>query len=462
MDFFHPLTLGIPTPRRQRTGAGDRSRPSYESWRSSYESWREIEVQEERAEAEIFNQLRAGTSVTPGVLLILGEPGAGKTTLLEEWHARWIARLTAPRLALRIPVLIRLRDVKTEDLVGSLDEMADRLWTRGGQSATGATVKNTPAEAIFDLPLRLFTPVWLLEGLDEAPATLADKGLWDRLAALPGDVVATCRTAVFQSARSEAKGRLAREHCILGLRPGEQPGFLAKALEAEQQDPGQAPALVQQLNNNPALRPLAAIPLLLRLVAQAADRPVLPHNRAGFYDQAINALWYRRLHHDRPTLYELADARDKALAALAAAMGIGTLVATPAVMARAGVIGELREALRQSGLLQFDDRRQCASFPHLTFQEYHLARTLGQMGLRQALEEHWGDARYEETLALLVSRLLEIEAAAGVDEALCWLLKWGTRVHRRNLWETRRSPLRLSTARWDEARQATADFAPNS
>jgi hypothetical protein len=395
----------------------------------------------------VLTQLRTGQLSSHGVLLILGEPGSGKSTLLKEWHARWVDGLVVPRLGLRVPVLVRVREVQPEHLAGTPDTMADRLWEHHGHTAAKAVSKNSLAAAVFDLPLRLFTPVWLLDGLDEAqsPGAFRERELWERLAALPGDVAATCRTAMFQSARPEAAGLIAREHHILGLEPlVEQPSFLAKALETERKDAAGAPELVRRLNASPALRPLAAIPLLLRLVAQMGDPLALPNNRAGFYDQVTNELWNRRVRTQK-NFDDVADARDTALATLAGAMGLSTLEADRDQLKLAGITGDMKDKLRQSELLHFDDRRRSAVFPHLTFQEFHLARSWLGRDFAGVLNMHWDDPQYEEALALLVALHWNIGQASAdeVERKLrAFVDDWRAR-HARDrteLWRIRRSP----------------------
>ena len=133
----------------------------------------------------MLDEIRTPRVSRPGVHLILGEPGSGKSTLLEEWHTRWLHTLGPPRLGARVPVFIRLRDVSTDDLAGTPDSMADRLWSGFGTVATAPFLRNGPWGAVYG-ELSLFSPVWLLDGLDEAPAPLSDQSFWQRLAALPG------------------------------------------------------------------------------------------------------------------------------------------------------------------------------------------------------------------------------------------------------------------------------------
>ena len=162
---------------------------------------------------------------------------------------------------------------------------------------------------------------------------------------------------------------------------------------------------------------MATVPLLLELVAEAGDRLVLPANRAAFYEQATAALWERRLR-DRPALLDLAPERDAALVVIASSLRLNALEARLETLRTAGTTLELREALRRSGLLRFDDRRGRVAFPHLTFQEFHLARYLLARPFEEALEEHWTDVRYEETLALLIALHAEEGRAVSVGAQL--------------------------------------------
>lgn len=449
MDFFHPLTLGVV---RRRAASLPGSDAQVASPRLAYDSWREglevgVGVEEEQPEAAVLEQLRAPAAPLRGAWLVLGEPGAGKSRLLAEWHARWLAALGPPGLGARVPILVRLREATEGDLALGGEALADRLAALAWPAVTAA-VKGGGAAALATLPPRLFAPVWLLDGLDEAPLPAGEAGLWDRLASLPGDVVVTCRTAVFEAARRDVAGHVGKEWRILGLRPDEQPAFLARALEAEGFDASPAATTVASLNGNAALRPLAAVPLLLRLVAEAAGRLVLPHNRAGFYADATEALWARRLQ-GMSTLFDLAAERDAALTALARAMGLVTLEADATTLKAAGIVGELREALRRTGLLRFDARRQRAAFPHLTFQEYFLARAWLAEPFADVLDAHWADARCEEALGLLLALQWEAGRGSETEAALQrFVVGWRQR-HAREpevLWRIGRSPHAVALA----------------
>jgi hypothetical protein len=443
--FFHPLRLGSPPARRSpgsEDADEDRTHTTYEAWRESVSA--PLEVGQEFSEHHVFNELF--TSTLWGSRLILGEPGVGKTTLLEEWHSRWIGRLSQPRLGLRVPVLVRLRDVDADDW-RKPDSMADQLWRRGLNRAQALT-KHKPASEIFVLSPRLFAPVWLLDGVDEAQAAIGDAAFWEGLAALPGDVVATCRIAVFETVKQAAGAFMPRPLTILGLRPHEQPAFLAKALEEKGLDPGPAATLIGQLNANAALRHLATVPMILDLLAESGGSFDLPHNRAGFYERATNAMWSRRLRADS-RLYDLAEPRDVALASVAGEIGPGIGEIRHDTLQRYAITGDLRDALSRSGLLHFHADRLTASFPHPTFREFHLARSWLSRDFMEVLETHWTDVRCEEVLALVIA--LHWQAGRG-DMAQSTLRQFTERWRERHgrdpaeLWRLRRSPYVVAMA----------------
>ena len=436
MNFFYPLRLGLPKSGPARTRRGHS--PDLELGDDN----RYEEKFEEYPESVVAAQLRRTASHDRGVTLITGEPGAGKSALLHEWHIRWIESLVVPRLGMRVPVLIRLKEITAKDLAGSPDEIADRLWTQFGQATAVAASKSTAAAKVFTLPLKLFTPVWLLDGFDEAPLEITDRSLWERLAALPGGVLATCRSALLPSALPAAAELITQQYRILGLRRNERVEFLAQALVAEYRDPTLAPELMQQFASITGQSSLVAAPLTLRLVAQTGDRPTVEQNLAGFYEGVINNLWSRRVR-SLTTLYDLASRRDSALAALAAAMGVRSWQASYDLLSSVGITDDLRQALRETGLLEFDDVRLRAVFPHQLFQEFHLARSWLTKDFREVLEKHWADARYEEALALLVALHWKNGRAKNVEGVLRAFVQHWQSHHAKNpnsLWRIRRSP----------------------
>ncbi len=445
MEFF-PLTLGLPKPRPIRR-EGDHA----DEWRHrtrDEDAWRESlsappEEVEEFAEAAMLALLRAALPDRPWV--ILGEPGAGKSWLLEHWHASWLRGLGATRLGMAVPVLVRLRELAPETMRGKPEAVADRLWDHA-LAAGQAVAKGCASASVLDRPGRLVTPVWLLDGLDEVSGHPGDAALWDTIGALPGAVALTCRTAVFQQVQREVAGRHTPPWRILDLKPGdEQTAYLRLALDADGKDPARAPALIRALDANAALRPLAASPLLLSLVAEVCDTLTLPANRAAFYTEATRTLWQRKLagRAERALTAE----RDAALAALAETTGVARIEADETALVQAAITGPLREALRVSGLLTFDERRERVAFPHLTFQEFHLARAWLGRPLRDVLDAHWADLRAEEALGLLLALHDAASRRAEVEAVLqAFVSDWRAR-HRADpsvLWRIGRSPMRVA------------------
>jgi hypothetical protein len=256
---------------------------------------------------------------------------------------------------------------------------------------------------------------------------------------------------VFEALRGRAERHKEREFEVLPLKPTEQESFLAGALEALGRDPAQGKVVHRDLQSNAAVRALSGNPLMLSLIADVSDRMSLPATRAAFYREAVQAMWHRKL--PRSQAERLLAGRDDALIELAQEMALERVEHTLVALIRtseAMAIGQglpLRAALEQAGLLRVDPRRAVFGFLHPTLQEFYLARALEPGGLRPALEQHWEDARYEETLALLVSLLLEAGRVMEVDAAVYWLMKWGSSTHKRDprvLWQRQRSPLRVA------------------
>ena len=448
---YFPARLGWPVQGKSKGGSEDvRVSPrQYEAWRESFavepQSW------QERSETAAFAELRRGGA---GPQVILGEPGAGKTRLLEEWASRWWTDgCSSVAFGMRLAVLIPLRLVAVsngmvtpyrsgDDGEGAL---ADGLWRLAGSPA------GSPISGRFALPqrrgqARLFSPVWLLDGLDELPCEfpLAD---WLRaFAMLPGDVVITCRTAVWQAERSLA-GATGSWHVetVMPLRSAiDRAAFLRPGLGIE------ADRLAAQLSRHAALSPLASNPLLLDLAALLwrEDPGLLPASRVEFYRRAVAVLWKRKV---PVALRDRTGDRDRVLEILAVRMGLKpeagkqTLVDTAYEVAHADA-ATLLDGLRATGLLRFDDGRETVSFLHLSFQEYYLSAALMRGGVLTPVEQHWEDPRYEEVLALLLARLTADGHPDEATRGLAWLIKrsWHYSKKRQLRCRAGRSPLRVA------------------
>jgi hypothetical protein len=458
--FRHPMTLGVRRPRQAAGGGGAGEHSKGSGLRSTNEGWREglglVGTEYEELPAErILDELRRGAAANRArrPWLVLGEPGAGKSTLLEAWFDAWAGQLPGPKLGLPVPVLVRLRELRHGDLDGDPEAIADRLWREHGARAGAARCAGYPAaEAVFHADRgRAVRPVWLFDGLDELDERLRGERPLERLVALPGAKLVTCRTAVFQAMRREAVDvHKEREFEVLPLKPAEQETFLTGTLAAAGRLPARAGMRHREIQANAALRLLAGNPLMLRLIAEVPDGRTLPATRAAFYREAVGAMWSRKLAPAEAA--RLREARDLALTEAARQMALEEIEAelsrlADACGAAAGDMAEeLQAALERAGLVWVDPQREVFGFVHLTLQEFYLARALEPEGLRPVLERRWAEARQQETLALLISRLLAAGRAGEVDAALCWLVDRGVRMHRRaprHLWRTGRSPLRV-------------------
>ena len=76
-------------------------------------------------------------------------------------------------------MLVRLGELDAAALRGDPAVIADQLW-RMGAVARGDAARGCWAAALDGLPARLFTPVWLLDGLDELVGVdPAEPALWE-------------------------------------------------------------------------------------------------------------------------------------------------------------------------------------------------------------------------------------------------------------------------------------------
>lgn len=429
MEFF-PLTLGRFRPKTQRDpsdrdregGEGGRPR-DHAAWR---EAWAEavagppVEVEERRQAATLLDGWHSDRgSAAPRRTLILGEPGAGKSALLAHWHERWLAGMPAPGLGVRIPALIRLREAAAgQALLAKGESKADALWQHTADARADA-LNGHRAAAIARLDGRCFTPVWLLDGLDEWAGDIREPALWEAIGALPGDIVVSCRTAVFQGVAAERRRFFGEEWRVLGLQAGaEQAGFLAEARKTEGLDPARAKDLVGGMNRIDALRPLAASPMILMLLAQAGDVLQFPATRGAFYREAIRAMWSRKLNDSERNDLALVRGRNAVLEACARRLGLEAVqLHREEALDACEDWSKLYEPLKRSGLLRFTGER--IEFPHLTFQEFFLARAWlrEEGGFAEVLDRHWAEPRAEETLAIAASiacgELQDVEAALG-------------------------------------------------
>ena len=127
-------------------------------------------------------------------------------------------------------------------------------------------------------------------------------------------------------------------------------------------------------------------------------------------------------------------------------MGLNNIDAPLACLSQAGATPVLEEALRQSGLLRFEDQLGRFGFLHLTFHEYYLARSWLAKDLLDAMHSLWADPHHEETLGLLLALREEVKGSATVEATLREFAQYWRkrhRVDRLTLYRAGRSPFRI-------------------
>lgn len=366
---------------------------------------------------------RVDSSADRRFWLILGEPGAGKSRLLEAWFRRWASKLPSTDYGLTVPILVPLRYVELKFIEDDSDDLADYLWKLGMDAR--ALVSSPFSDTIYqESKARIYWPVWFLDGLDELPSSMMEERFYQKLTNLPGVKVVTCRTAIYESLRTEVDRYKTMEYELLGLKVHEQQAFLKEVFGG---DSLAAELLQRKIQKNAQVRLLASNPLMLSLIAKVGARVGLPASRAEFYRAAVREMWHRKLSTESRAA-DLIGQRDALLTQLAQSMGLDQIEAPYSLLSQtASSIAPheheiLSNCVKKAGLLRVDLHREKFSFLHLTFQEFYFACALSQQGLQIALEKFWDDVRYEETLGLLISLLYQKNRLDDIDQAIRWLV----------------------------------------
>jgi NACHT domain len=363
---------------------------------------------------------------SPEILALLGQPGSGKSTLLTH-AARRSAQLAGParRGQRRVPILLALRR-HAESIVAdpaiSLPDVVRKVVGDGpGKEPRGW----------WERQLRRGQCMVLLDGLDEVAhvydrLTVAE---WverqiaaypgnhfvvsSRLHGIPGPLPAQADVFLVRPLTADQvqlfldRWYLAAErHATGGSGRSAQPAVRMRARES-------VARLTSRLEQHPALRDLAANPLLLTMIATAHRyRGALPDNRADLYGEICHVLLSRRdQSKDFPALLPWT-VKQSLLAALAYQMMREHASSLPAdrvlgilrpQLARfpSSITGEafLDEVSRNGLLLEAPAGRY--SFAHLTFQEYLAARHVStSTDLVKNLAGNVSDPWWRETILL--------------------------------------------------------------
>ena len=363
---------------------------------------------------------------SPEVLALLGQPGSGKSTLLTH-AARRSAQLPGlgRRGRRRVPILLALRRHAESIVIDPAITLPDvvREMARGGPGKE--------PRGWWERQLRHGRCVVLLDGLDEVARvydrlTVAD---WverqvaaypanhfvvtSRLHGIPGPLPAQADVFVVRPFTADQvqlfldRWYLAAErHATGGSGRSAQPAVRLRARES-------VARLTSRLEQHPALRDLAANPLLLTMIATAHRyRGALPDSRAELYGEICHVLLSRRGQaKDLPALLSW-QVKEALLASLAYQMMREHVSSLPAYRVLeilgpqlerfpSSVTGEafLDEVSRNGLVIETPAGRY--SFAHLTFQEYLAARHVSASpDLVKSLAEDVDDPWWHETILL--------------------------------------------------------------
>lgn len=224
--------------------------------------------------------------------VVLGPPGSGKSTLAQ--YLAWRAASGTLRLGdrLLVPGRVRLRDWEAWAIKPAApDKSLPAYLAHCYRDIPGA-----PVESQWRAWLQRGDVLLLLDGLDEvagAPTFLT--ALEQALGLFPNcAVLMTCRTVSFEQHRALCPHFPV--FTLAGLDDAGRNAYIT-AYPAQHPERFDAAALIQQLERTPAMRPLAANPLLLSIICFVVDDPQgvsLPATRGQLYDKAVDKLLARR------------------------------------------------------------------------------------------------------------------------------------------------------------------------
>jgi NACHT domain len=417
-------------------------------------------------------------------LAIVGDPGSGKSTFLK-YVALMLARSTAannPAVALTklciqeplpIPIFISCWDLsdylkkhEAVEMVVLLDFIVERL------ASYGFSIKPNDLAKI----LSSGNCCLLFDGLDEVPTDLGRAAVsrlleecvkrfannryivTSRIRAYTGDTILKGEFTRCDIQPFDANDRAEFLKNWVGLLFKIEP---SKVAEGETDASREFQSLIQAIETNDRIRPLAVNPLLLTVIAIVHwNRKRLPEQRVDLYDECVDVLLGQRKEaehillgrktgafdekHEQQQREERAWIRKRfaeiALHILAGEDNGDETTKTEIVKllvarfidrgattneqaeTRASFFLETQE--RRSGLL-VSRREHSYRFVHLTFQEYLSAWQLSNLEFDQVIQllaPHLRKQRWFETLQLLAGQWAK-QSDEKLDKYLAWLLK---------------------------------------
>jgi hypothetical protein len=362
-------------------------------------------------------------SPQPRVLAVIGAPGSGKTTLLRHTARQTCTRGTKLKRGRRdTPILLYLREhvatIEADPLV-ALPVLATSVLARYGLTEPPNWLESR---------LRAGRCLVLLDGLDEVAQAQTRKTVSEWVAMqvtrYPGnDFVVTSRPDGYRSAPIDGAITVQTQPFTADqIAQFVHSWYLAETRRnATAADPdlarraaAEADDLLGRLRGVPALRALAANPLLLTMIAMADRHGTLPGSRAELYAHICQALLWRRHEEKKLSVEPRGEQKERLMRILAFEMmcrkvpelktSDAVAILQPAMrrIARKVTADQFLEDAAVNGLF-IELETEVRAFAHHTFQEYLAAAYIKDKNLQHVLTKEVGDTWWRETALLYVA-----------------------------------------------------------